>query len=72
VILDVCAVDPVVVFAAEHTELLARTSLHDREVVEQVDGPIVQPHMIVRTQATAAWRVLDSKGTCVAACSLLT
>jgi hypothetical protein len=51
VILNVCAVDPVVVRAAEHTKLLVGTSLHDGEVVEQVDSPVVQPHMVVRTQA---------------------
>lgn len=38
-------VDPVVV-----RELTACTSLHDREVIEQVDGPVVQPHMIVKAQ----------------------
>jgi hypothetical protein len=51
VVLDMCPVDAVVVLPMEHTELPACTSIHDREVVEQVDGPVVQPHMVVGTQA---------------------
>ncbi len=50
VVLDVCPVDPVVVLPMEHTDPPACTTIHDREVIEQVDGPIVQPHMVVLTQ----------------------
>jgi hypothetical protein len=50
VILDMRPVDPVVVLPMEYAERTACTSLHHREVIKQVDGPIVQPHMIVRAQ----------------------
>jgi hypothetical protein len=50
VILDMRPVDPVVALPMEYAELTACTSLHDREVIEQVDGPVVQPHMTVRAQ----------------------
>jgi hypothetical protein len=45
----------------EHTKIPACTSIHYREVVEQVNGPVVQPHMVVRTQAQDILRYVRTK-----------
>jgi hypothetical protein len=56
-----CPVDVVVVLPMEHTKIPACTSIHYREVVEQVNGPAVQPHMVVRTQAQDILRYVRTK-----------
>ena len=48
VIPDMRPVDMVVALLMEYAELAAGAGVHDRKVIEQVEGTIVEQHMIVR------------------------
>jgi hypothetical protein len=61
VIADVGQVDAVLTVQAKATQLLARQRVHDGEVVKQVDGAVVEAHVIVGTQTQHVLRDVRAK-----------
>jgi hypothetical protein len=51
VISDICWVDSVIALLVEHAEPAASAAVHYCEVVEKVQRAVVEPDVIVRTQA---------------------